>query len=380
MFLIDDILKMLKADTDATRLRMLKKDVKTAVYAAEQILGPGGGKDKFAYAMDYLTNKRGYDPDKDMLRGLIEATVFQMHKDMSHIRKAKAAKAETAEEFKAKYGKKRFTAANAGKALIYRFIYWTYLKNEGMTNEEIAAQPLYNMDNIRRKPETLKDALQYNVYVNLQEWLTNAFDSAVYIRNATDGVISHFYTIVAYAIAGENLRAALGEAIHEDKVALWLSALSVDGLRPTKSAYNLALSLRANIDAGLRYLNVYNTLIDMIGKEIEIPEFTVFQVNISNTKDRIERLNAALDLLRDEISNRGVVPDGEAAPAISPAFTPKEMEATLEAYREVSPDVPPIPVDNVTYTERNLRAFVLEGSKAWTNLFSILSKDYCRRH
>lgn len=377
MFLIDDILKMLKADTDATRLRMLERDVKTAVYAAEQVLGSGGGKDKFAYAMDYLTNKKGYDPDKDMLRELIEATVFQMHKDMPRTRKAKA---ETAEEFKAKYGKKRFTAANAGKALIYRFIYWTYLKNEGMTNEEIAAQPLYNMDNIRRKPETLKDALQYNVYVSLQEWLTNAFDSAVYIRNATDGAISHFYTIVADAIAGENLRAALGEAIHEDKVALWLSALSVDGLRPTKSAYNLALSLRANIDTGLRYLNVYNTLIDMIGKEIEIPEFTVFQVNISNTKDSIERLNAALALLRDEISNRGVVPDGEAVPAISPAFTPKEMEATLETYRDVSPDVPPIPVDNVTYTERNLRAFVLEGSKAWTNLFSILSKDYYRRH
>lgn len=377
MFLIDDILKMLKADTDATRLRMLERDVKTAVYAAEQVLGSGGGKDKFAYAMDYLTNKKGYDPDKDMLRELIEATVFQMHKDMPRTRKAKA---ETAEEFKAKYGKKRFTAANAGKALIYRFIYWTYLKNEGMTNEEIADQPLYNMDNIRRKPETLKDALQYNVYVSLQEWLTNAFDSAVYIRNATDGAISHFYTIVADAIAGENLRAALGEAIHEDKVALWLSALSVDGLRPTKSAYNLALSLRANIDTGLRYLNVYNTLINMIGKEIEIPEFTVFQVNISNTKDSIERLNAALALLRDEISNRGVVPDGEAVPAISPAFTPKEMEATLEAYREVSPDVPPIPVDNVTYTERNLRAFVLEGSKAWTNLFSILSKDYYRRH
>lgn len=377
MFLIDDILKMLKADTDATRLRMLERDVKTAVYAAEQVLGSDGGKDKFAYAMDYLTNKKGYDPDKDMLRELIEATVFQMHKDMPRTRKAKA---ETAEEFKAKYGKKRFTAANAGKALIYRFIYWTYLKNEGMTNEEIAAQPLYNMDNIRRKPETLKDALQYNVYVSLQEWLTNAFDSAVYIRNATDGTISHFYTIVADAIAGENLRAALGEAIHEDKVALWLSALSIDGLRPTKSAYNLALSLRANIDTGLRYLNVYNTLIDMIGKEIEIPEFTVFQVNISNTKDSIERLNAALALLRDEISNRGVVPDGEAVPAISPAFTPKEMEATLETYREVSPDVPPIPVDNVTYTERNLRAFVLEGSKAWTNLFSILSKDYYRRH
>lgn len=377
MFLIDDILKMLKADTDATRLRMLERDVKTAVYAAEQVLGSDGGKDKFAYAMDYLTNKKGYDPDKDMLRELIEATVFQMHKDMPRTRKAKA---ETAEEFKAKYGKKRFTAANAGKALIYRFIYWTYLKNEGMTNEEIAAQPLYNMDNIRRKPETLKDALQYNVYVSLQEWLTNAFDSAVYIRNATDGTISHFYTIVADAIAGENLRAALGEAIHEDKVALWLSALSVDGLRPTKSAYNLALSLRANIDTGLRYLNVYNTLIDMIGKEIEIPEFTVFQVNISNTKDSIERLNAALALLRDEISNRGVVPDGEAVPAISPAFTPKEMEATLETYREVSPDVPPIPVDNVTYTERNLRAFVLEGSKAWTNLFSTLSKDYYRRH
>ena len=81
------------------------------MYAAEQVLGSDGGKDKFAYAMDYLTNKKGYDPDKDMLRELIEATVFQMHKDMPRTRKAKA---ETAEEFKAKYGKKRFTAANAG--------------------------------------------------------------------------------------------------------------------------------------------------------------------------------------------------------------------------------------------------------------------------
>lgn len=374
MFLIDDILKMLKADTDATRLRMLERDVKTAVYAAEQVLGSGGGKDKFAYAMDYLTNEKGYDPDKDMLRELIEAAVYQMQKDRPRTHKAKA---ETAEEFKAKYGKKRFTAANAGKALIYRFIYWTYLKNEGMPNEEIAAQPLYNMENIRRKPETVKDALQYNVYVHLQEWLTNAFDSAVYIRNATDGAISHFYTIVADAIAGENLRTALGEAIHEDKVALWLSALSVDGLRPTKNAYIITQGLRDNIDTGLRYLNVYNTLIALIGKEIEIPEFTVFQVNTSNTKDSIERLNAALTLLRDEISNRT---KEKAVPAISPAFTSKEMEATLEAYREISPNVPQIPVDNVTDTEHNLKAFVLEGSKAWTNLFSILSKDYYRRH
>lgn len=289
-------------------------------------------------------------------------------------------RADTAQEFKDKYGRKRFTAANAGKALIYRYIYWAYLKNEGMTNDEIIDQPLYkNFDNIRAKVETPEDLRRYWAYVYLQEWLANAFESTVFIRNATDGAVSHFYTIVADAIAGENLRAALGDNIHEEKVALWLSALSVDALRPTTNVFIMAETLRANIEKGLRYINVYNSLIALIAKEIEIPEFTVFQVSTADTRDSIERLNAALELLRGEISQRGEAPEGEAVSPISPAFTPKEIEVTLAAFTDIFPDAPPIPAENVALTEQTLRAYVLEGGKAWTTLFTILGKNYWRR-
>ena len=57
-------------------------------------------------------------------------------------------KAETAEEFREKYAKKRFTSSTAGRSIIYSYLYWGYLKNEGLSNEELIAQPLYNAKNV----------------------------------------------------------------------------------------------------------------------------------------------------------------------------------------------------------------------------------------
>lgn len=377
MFLIDDVLRMLKADTDATRLQRLERDVKTAVYAAEQVIGSGRGEDKLSYALDYLTNEKGYDPDKDMLRELIEATVYQMQKDKPRTRKAKA---ETAEEFKAKYGKKRFTSSSAGKSIIYAYLYWGYLKNEGLSNEELISQPLYkDIEAIRSKVATVEDARLYNHYLMLEEWLGNAFETALFMRNGVNSVLSHFYSIASGAIAGEELRSALGAQADEGNVALWLSLLSVDSIRPTTSSYDMALTLRRNIEKGLRYLNVYNTLIEIIGTEIQIPELVLFQVDMSATYDSIARLNEALSLLRDAISKRETVPDEQAITTAPPAFTEKALKATLEAFREVSPYAPPIPETNIKATERYIRDNILNGNRAWTNLFVILSSDYWRR-
>ena len=77
------------------------------------------------------------------------------------------------------------------------------------------------------------------------------------------------------------------------------------------------------------------------------------------------------------MTEKGFTPEDD----FSAAFDGLEeaLEATLEAFRDVSPDAPPIPEENITYTERNLRAFVLRGTKAWSNLFTILSRDYWRR-
>lgn len=290
-------------------------------------------------------------------------------------------KAETAEEFKAKYGRKRFTSATAGKSIIYSYLYWGYLKNEGLSNEELIAQPLYrDLDAIRAKVATVDDAYIYNQYIHLEEWLANAFETALFMRNATKSVLAHFHSIATGAIAGEELRDALGAKADEGKIAIWLSTLSVDSIRPTTGSYETALTLRANAENGLRYLNVFNTLIAIIGTEIEIPELTLFQVDMSVIDDSIAQLNEVLGLLRDNIRKRETVPNEQALTTAPPLFTERALEATLEAFRDVSPDAPPIPEENIKATERKIRdTIIVHGNKAWTNLFTILSRDYWRR-
>ena len=286
-------------------------------------------------------------------------------------------KAETAEEFREKYGRKRFTSSSAGKGIIYAYSYWAYLRKEGLSNAELITQPLYkDMDAIRAKVETMEDARLYNQYLQLEVWLGEAHSAALFMRNGLRSVLAHFYSIASGAIAGEELRNALGAQADKGEVALWLSLLSVDNLRPTASSYEAVLTLRQNIENGLQYLNVYNTLITIIAAETEIPELVIFQMDMQPVNELITDLNEALGLLRDAIKKREVVPDEQALTTAPPRFTERAMSATLEAFRDVSPDAPPIPEENIKATQRYLRDNILHGSKAWANLFSQLSKNY----
>ena len=325
-------------------------------------------------ALDALTGIE--ELQADMQRQAIESATEALDKGLKKLK----VKAETAEEFKAKYGRKRFTSSTAGKAHILAYIYWAYLKNEGLSNEELLAQPLYkNLSSMSEKLKTFEELNIYNAYIHLEEWLGNALETALFMRNATKSVLAHFYSIASGAIAGEELRDALGAQADEGKIAIWLSTLSVDSIRPTTGSYETVLVLRQNIDKGLRYINVYNTLVKMIAEAIEIPELDVFLLDMEPIRTITSQLNEALDLLREAIRKRETVPNEQALTTAPPLFTERALEATLEAFRDVSPDAPPIPEENITYTERNLRAFVLRGVKAWSNLFTILSRDYWRR-
>ena len=332
-----------------------------------------GTQESIQAAIDALSGIDGLKAE--MTRQAIEGTCAALDKGLKKLK----TKAETAEEFKEKYGRKRFNSSTAGKAHILAYTYWAYLKNEGLSNEELLAQPLYiNINSMSEKLKTIDDLNIYNAYIRLEEWLGNSLETAVFMRNATKSVLAHFYSIASGAIAGEELRDALGAQADEGKIAIWLSTLSVDSIRPTTGSYETVLVLRQNIDKGLRYINVYNTLIKMIADAIEIPELDVFLLDMEPIRTITSKLNEALDLLRDAISKRETAPDEQALTTAPPLFTERAMKATLEAFRDVSPDAPPIPEDNITYTERNLH-FVLRGAKAWSSLFTILSRDYWRR-
>ena len=342
-------------------------------------------KEKMEYAISLIENIPGITSDKVDIRIAIAAyfldeTREDIKKIIARAKGSKNACVETAEEFKEKYGRKRFNSSNAGKSLIYSYLYWGYLKNEGMSNDELLKNPLYkDINEIRAKVTNVDDAYIYNQYLRLEEWVGSAFETALFMRNATKSVLSHFHNIVTDVIYGESLREALGAKADEASISIWLSNMSIDSIRPTESSYQTVLNLRENIEYGLRYLNVYNTLIALIAKEIEIPELVLFQVNMRVINDGIGQLNDVLTCLREDIGKREIVSDEQTETAYAPKLTQKVYEVMLEAFRNVSPDAPPIPAANIKATEYAIIDTVCVKGKAWTNLFLVLCRNYWRR-
>lgn len=298
---------------------------------------------------------------------------------------ATAKRAETAQELKAKYKRKRMTASTAAQYYLYNYLYWHYLTNEG---EEIDHFRDVVLDNDSPVYETLAHdyivggtaSELYDIYGNLCEWLNSSFESAVLMRNSLIDYIRLFYNEIATAIAGENLRHALGEQAHEDKIALWLRTLTIDALRPTDLNYHDKMFLRQRLERNLCYLNAYNTLIEIIAKQIKVPELTLLQVDMSAAIKGIGRLNEALEAFRYELGRREVVPDGEAQPSLSPPFTPKEMEEMLKAFRDISSTAPPIPEANLTHAENHVKTILSTRSNAtWSGAFKAISMNYWRR-
>lgn len=74
------VIPWIKARTNAAQFALLGAVVKTAVAAAEQVYGAGGGTDKMAYVKEYLAGL-GYDVDVET----IEAAVQQLTLDQACI-------------------------------------------------------------------------------------------------------------------------------------------------------------------------------------------------------------------------------------------------------------------------------------------------------
>jgi len=330
-----------------------------------------GTPDSTQAALDTLSGIEELKTEQD--KQAVERAIAALDKLLKKVKK----RAETAEEFKEKYGRKRFTSSTAGKGVILAFTYWAYLRKEGLSNAELLTQPLYgDINALRAKVKTEKDARLYNRYLQLETWLIESSDATLFMHNSLKSVLVHLHSIVAGALAGEELRNALGAQADKGNVAPWLSLLSVDNLKPTLGSYEAVLTIRQNVESGLQYLKAYNTLIIIIAAEIEIPELVIFQMDMQPVNELITDINKALDLLRGYISKREVVADEEALKTHPPRFTERIMSATLEAFRDVSPDAPPIPEENIRATERYLRDNILHGNKPWKNLLTQLTNNY----
>lgn len=282
-------------------------------------------------------------------------------------------RAETAQELKEKYGRKRFTSSNAWRIVLYNYVYAAYQIEEGAKAGEI--KQLYSASlkkghtrsaqNIIAKIDCAEDMNRYNAFVHLQEWTENAFKTAVFMRNALKSVISDYYNISASIIAAEELSHTLGSKAKEADVVLWLSSLSIYRYSPQAHGNNI-YALRRNITLALRYLKAYNTFIEMIASAVKVPEYTVFKVDTQSTNEGLSALNDILSTLVSTLRE----------------YNKKENEylnETLKAFEPVETEADPIPESNIRKSEAIISALCQYGHKSWTGAFSTLYSGYWRQ-
>lgn len=283
-------------------------------------------------------------------------------------------RAETAEELKAKYGKKRFSSSNAWKIVLFNYVYAAYQIDEGAKTGEI--EQLYSSklqrgrtrsaQDIVAKIDSLEDMLRYNSFVHLQEWTEDAFKTTVFMRNALRSVISDYYNIASSLIAAEELVEALGDKAEDPKVSLWLSILTVEHYSPQKHG-DVIYTLRRNITLALRYIKAYNTFIDMIASAVNMPEFTIFKVDTQGTDTNLSELNEKLSALVSTVHDHRGLEDEYLNETLLKAFSPIEREAD------------PIPDANIKKSAAIISALCQYGNKSWTSAFAALYAGYWRQ-
>lgn len=290
-------------------------------------------------------------------------------------------KAKTAAEVKAKYGRRKFTGATAGKAILYDYIYKSYQRDEGSTNPN----PLYlSMTSFTRKIQTYDEVLEYNLYVNLCAWLMTAFDAAVNARNGLKSELTFMREIATNALAAEHIRRdLLNTSDTFPNADTWLRTMSIDAYTPQSEKREMILNRRKNIDSALKYLKCFNTLIAIIGKKINTPEIETYQLSMRGAELRIEALNESLICLRNDIAmcrTSETDPDITAGEVLANPYryTPDYLREIMEPFEPIKYPLDPIPAKCIIDTEIAINEILREKSNAWGILMLYLKGERSR--
>ena len=272
---------------------------------------------------------------------------------------ATAKRAETAQELKQKYQRKRMTASTAAKYQLYNYLYWAYLKNEekpiDYTHDRVLKNDAPVIDAIVSDQNAGGDAYRlYKTYCGLCEWLNSAFSNAVLARN----------NLLDYLIVLRNEVHTTTETINRMHELGEKDIKKINALLDMV-IYHSGTLLRNRISANLRYLNTYNTIIDIIARKIGVPELTFLQVDMKNVNIRTSYLNGAFDELCDKLKE--ITPDGEE-------------QISLKAFEEVSSIAPPIPTPNILNAENSIKEVLFTPADIanWSMPITVLSAGYWR--
>lgn len=277
---------------------------------------------------------------------------------------ATAKRAETSQEFYEKYGKLRLTKKNIPRLYLLNYTYWAYCMNDGKPSEFLDKR-VFDKSVLAKLNY---DTGHYCLYVGICYWLDTAMESAVIIRNALIDYTIEYHNTLVTSITIETLRKELGDRAQDKSIAQSLDLLSYYRICPPKGSpikpEHLYLdnrkNLRDKIDYYLRYLNVYNTLISLIGEVLEIPELTVFQVDMDKAESNIQFLNQTL----------------EKAKSIQAIQADQNTDLS-----PIADKAPPIPVGNISELKTHLVYIKENGTVPFSgdSLFKALALEYWRR-
>lgn len=283
---------------------------------------------------------------------------------------------QTVEEFREKYGKRRFTSKTAPKSLLYTFLYDLYEINENKERTDLYPDML----SIQKQVNTYEDMNVWNAYLNLIEWQRSAFNTAVFMRNTLKSCLSDYHHMITSIISGEQIRReVVGE--QPETFTLFLHTLTLEAYTPqSDGGQQVVFTLRKNIEAALLYMSAYNTFMDILADFTKAPEYSILKVDMAGALNALDEVNEALELLRQDVAENREKEITEATKEEKGKLWPiGYLRETMKAFAPIGLDLPPVPASKKKEAKDKIKNNFGKFFLSWHKLFVNYASEYWRR-
>lgn len=259
--------------------------------------------------------------------------------------------------FRKKYRAKHFSGPDVGKGVIASGIYVSLRKIAGDIAED-TPETLYTQaeTSAMKGTITLKaEAAMFEAYSALSSWINANYASALAQRTILIESRDSLYNSISTALSGEMVKRAIKYELVLDGLSkqqriadLHMANIDFRHLCTQSSTFFMQESrIRKNLSYALRYLNLYDTALDILASETGIRELSVYQMgrdtkyhdDHSEIVGKLEDLNDLMEALKVHVRN-----SPEYASGPKSAYYLHEMEERLQP---VEVEAPPIPKQNL---------------------------------
>lgn len=298
--------------------------------------------------------------------------------------------AKSAQEFSEKYGGKRYTAKDAGKAHLLNLLYHAY-----QTSGKPLERPLFDVYTLRSRIQTEEDMRRYDSYYYLTEWLRSLYENAMAIDKDLTLRLSEYDEMASSLLSAENIRSRI-QGEQSTELIIWLNTLTLEAYQPQEPGGLLMQSLRDNIGQGIRYIKAYHAFLDEVAEATGIPECSALKVSAPPIVRRLGALNVTLKYIRDSVAEHREPEVREAEASAPPpeerdgikfpqtlpylsltttSWTPDYLSATMRSFEPIGAE-PPVPEERIKFLRDSLRRDFKKTFIDWYGLYYDYSIDY----